>query len=179
MSTVEGLKSYISKSSIVPFRCFHSSSHDSKTRSEQGIVSKSLNHLIKVYVSQKTKQVTAKKKNPTKNNNNNNNNNKNTHTHNKKQKTKQNKTTTTTTPPPPSPKQNKTEHWDILRHPVLVFTLHCSGCCCCCCCCCCCFPHRRPPRWPSGEGVRLGSGRSRVRIPLAKNKQQPHCSLCS
>ena len=29
-------------------------------------------------------------------------------------------------------------------------------------------PHtRRPPRWPSGEGVRLESGRSQVRIPLA------------
>ena len=25
----------------------------------------------------------------------------------------------------------------------------------------------RPPRWPSGEGVRLESGRFRVRIPLA------------
>ena len=25
----------------------------------------------------------------------------------------------------------------------------------------------RPPRWPSGEDIRLESGRSRVRIPLA------------
>ena len=30
------------------------------------------------------------------------------------------------------------------------------------------FFSARPPRWPSGEGVRLGSGRSGVRIPLAK-----------
>ena len=30
------------------------------------------------------------------------------------------------------------------------------------------FPREKPPRWPSGKGVRLGSGRSGVRIPLAR-----------